>query len=113
MKAGFILPEKAEKHWKTYGKKEYRFASIGTNNTRHSGVVLQGLSGIYINSPAYDTIIKTIDQQTSKKCLNIFAEIQKSHEIASDTIYTTYPELIIPKGINEKKFKWYINHYKN
>ena len=106
--------EKSKGHWKTYGKKEFRFASIGVNNNRNT--YLNGISGIYITIDIYDEIIKLIENQTYNNCKNVFIEFQKSKDI-SQHIYSSYPELFIPKQYNKilnknMVFNWYLNHYR-
>ena len=120
-KAKLITQDKALHHWKLYGHRESRFASINVNNKR--ATILSGLSGILISENIYDIVIDSINKWTLKDKTSVFTDLQKNSQTfgITENIYNSYPELVIPNfGINSNPLKnkkvaednsWYLNHY--
>lgn len=116
--AKLTTEEKAKIHWKTYGHREGRYASIEVLN--NTGQVINNTYGFVIASPIYDAAIDLINQQNHRDCKNVLVELQSN---CLDIKYVWYsrPDLIIPAFNNPTNHKknselavrngWYYNFY--
>lgn len=117
--AKLTTDEKAKTHWKTYGYREARYASIEAING-----ISQGISnnyGFVVAVEIYDTIIDLINKQTMRDCKNVVSDLMYSL-IDPKTIWRSQPDLIIPQFHNQTNHSkngqiairngWYYNFYK-
>jgi hypothetical protein len=117
--AKFTTEEKAKVHWKSYGCKEARFASIDVYNSVQS---IANNYGFMIHCEAFDPALLILDKLTPRDNKNFMIELQKTLN-ASKRIWCSRPDLIIPAfggGSNAMKNKttalkngWYYNFYHN
>jgi hypothetical protein len=108
--AKIITEEKAKHHWKQYGNREGRYASINIYNNRPS--LLNGLSGILISEELFDDAIQLINKSSSK---SVFSDMQNNPQM-KEFVFSSYPELIIPSTLSKNaqaivKYGWYLNLY--
>jgi hypothetical protein len=108
--AKILTEDKAKHHWKQYGNREGRYASINIYNNRPN--ILNGLSGILISEELYDDIIQLVNKSSTK---SVFNELQTNTQM-KEFVFSSYPELIIPSAISKNaqsivKYGWYLNLY--
>lgn len=108
--AKIITEDKAKHHWKQYGHREGRFASINIFNNRPS--LLNGLSGILISEELFDDVIQHINKSPNK---SVFNDLQSNPQM-KEFVFSSYPELIIPNSYLKNaqtavKYGWYLNLY--
>ena len=108
--AKIITEDKAKHHWKQYGNREGRYASINIYNNRPN--LLNGLSGILISEELYNDVIQMVNKSPSK---SVFNDLQNNPQM-KEFVFSGYPDLIIPSSISKNtqaiiKFGWYLNLY--
>jgi len=117
--AKLTTEEKAKTHWKTYGHREARYASIDILNG--SSQAINNTYGFIISAEVYDTMVELIGKQNIRDCKNVLSELQTS-VLDVKTIWCSRPDLIIPafsNSVNHGKNAqlalrngWYYNFYK-